>query len=57
MLGIFQYQGILHTWIIVGQGHTALAAGASEGCLDFFSLSPNIFLFFLPLLSRRLDID
>ena len=25
-------------WMIVGQGPTALAAGAGEGCLDIFTL-------------------
>ena len=43
-------------WIIVGQGPTALAVGASEGCLDIFSrlfffffFFSFFFLFFLPL--------
>ena len=35
-------------WITVGQGPTALAVGAGEGCLDFFTLIYP-FLLFLPL--------
>ena len=34
----FQCRGVLLIWIIVGQGPTALAAGAGGGCLDSFSL-------------------
>ena len=34
----FQCWGILLIWIITGQGPTALAVGASGGCLDIFSL-------------------
>ena len=33
-----QCGGALLLWIIVGQGPTALAVGAGEGCLDIFSL-------------------
>ena len=41
-------QGVLLIWIIVGQGPTALAAGA-EGVVWTFFLSSIISLFFLPL--------
>ena len=34
----FQCQGVLLISIIVGQGPSALAVGAGEGCLDIFSL-------------------
>ena len=34
----FQCRGVLLIWIIVGQGPTTLAVGASGGCLDIFSL-------------------
>ena len=34
----FQCRGALLIWIRVGQGPTALAVGAGEGCLDIFSL-------------------
>ena len=47
----FPVRGILFIWIIVGQGPTALAVGADEGCLDIFSLVV------LPLSERRPDID
>ena len=30
----FQCRGVLLIWIIVGEGHTALAVGAGGGCLD-----------------------
>ena len=42
--------------IIVGQGPTAFAVGADEGCLGIF-FSPQSFLFFLPNSGRRSDID
>ena len=42
----FRCRGVLLIWIIVGQGPTALAAGAGGGCLDIF-LSSIISLFFL----------
>ena len=42
--------------ITVGQGPTALAAGAGGGCLDIF-LKSIASLFFLPLFGRRPDID
>ena len=35
---MFQCRGVLLIWIRVGQGPTALAVGAGEGCLDIFSL-------------------
>ena len=34
----FQCRGVLLIWIIVGQGPTALAAGAGGGCLEISSL-------------------
>ena len=34
----FQCQGVLLTWITVGQGLIVLAVGAGGGCLDIFSL-------------------
>ena len=34
----FQCRGVLLIWIRVGQGPTALAAGAGGNCLDIFSL-------------------
>ena len=42
--------------IRVGQGPTALAVGAGEGCLDIL-LSSIPSLLFLPLFGRRSDID
>ena len=54
----FRCRGVL--LILVGQGPTALAAGAGGGCLDIF-LSSIISLFFLALSlslsGRRPDID
>ena len=44
----FQGRSVLLIWISVGQGPTALAAGAGGGCLDIF-LSSIISLYFLPL--------
>ena len=43
----FQCRSVLHIWIIVGQGPTALAVGAGGCCLDIFfsrlsSLSPSL---------------
>ena len=40
----FQCRDVLVTWLIVGQGPTALAEGAGVGCLDIFTL---IYLFSL----------
>ena len=34
----FDCRGVLLIWIIVGQGHNALAVGAGGGCSDIFSL-------------------
>ena len=34
----FQCQGVLLTWLTVGQGPIVLSVGAGEGCLDIFSL-------------------
>ena len=52
----FQFRGVLLIWIIVGQGPTALAAGAGGGCLDIFTLI-YLSLLCLPLFGRRPDID
>ena len=38
MLGKLPVPGRPTTWIIVGQGPTALAVGAGGGCLDIFIL-------------------
>ena len=46
----FQCRGVLLTWIVVGQGPTALAVGAGGGCLDiFFSRLSLLFSFSLSL--------
>ena len=50
------YRGILLIRNTVGQGPTALAAGAGGDCLAFF-LSSVFSLFFLPLSGRRPDLD
>ena len=34
----FQCQGVLLTWLTVGQGPTVLSVGAGRGCLDILSL-------------------
>ena len=34
----FQCQGVLLTWLTVGQGPIVLSVGAGGGCLDIFSL-------------------
>ena len=52
----FQCQGVLLTWLSVGQGPIVLSVGAVGGCLDIF-LSSITSLFFLPLSGRRPDID
>ena len=52
----FQCRGVLLSWIIVGQGSTALAVDTGGGCLDIF-LSSIISLFSLPLSGRRPKID
>ena len=44
-------------WMIVGQGHSALAVGAGGGCLNSFT---PLYLFsplFLLLSGRRPDMD
>ena len=33
----FQCQGVLLTWLTVGQGPIVLSVGAGGGCLDIFS--------------------
>ena len=38
VLGKLPVMGRPTIWIIVGQGHTALAVGAGGGCLNIFSL-------------------
>ena len=38
VLGKLPVPGRPTVWIIVGQGHTALAVGAGGGCLDIFTL-------------------
>ena len=43
--------------ITVGQGPTALAVSAGEGCLDIFTLIYPFSPFFHPLFGRRPDID
>ena len=43
----FQCQGVLLTWLIVGQGPIMLSIGAGGGCLDIF-LSSITSLSFLP---------
>ena len=47
--GTIQCQVVLLVWIMVGQGHTVLAVGASGGSSDIFFLSSIIFLFLFPL--------
>ena len=56
VLGKLPVLGRPTIWITVGQGPTALAAGAVGDCLD---ISPPSFLslLFLPLFGRRPDID
>ena len=44
----FQCRGVPLIWIRVGQGPSALAVGAGEGCLDVFTLVYH-FSFSLPL--------
>ena len=53
VLGKLPVPGRPTIWITVGQGLTALAVGASGGCLDILLLSILSFLF-LPLFGRRL---
>ena len=40
----FQCQGVLLTWLTVGQGPIVLSEGAGGGCLDIFSLIYHSFL-------------
>ena len=56
VLGKLLVPGVLLILILVGQGPTALTAGAGGGCLDIL-LSSIISLFFLPLSGRRPDKD
>ena len=56
VLGKLPVPGRPTIWMIVGQGPTAFAVGAGGGCLDIFTLI-YLFLLFLPLFGRRLDID
>ena len=51
----FQYRGVLLISSKVGQGPTALAAGAGGGCLDIFTFVYHRLSF--PSLGRRSDID
>ena len=53
----FQCRGVLLICIIVGQGPTALTAGAGGDCLGIFFSPLSFFLFFLPFSGRRPDID
>ena len=56
VLGKLPVPGRPTIWITVGQGPTALAVGASGGCLTFL-LSYILSFLFLPLFGRRPDID
>ena len=56
VLGKLPVSGCPTIWITVGQWPTALAVGASWGCLDIL-ISPILSLIFLPLFGRRPDID
>ena len=56
-LGKLPVPGRPTIWMIVGQGPTAPALGASGGCLDIFFLSSILSLLCLPLFGRRPDID
>ena len=50
MLGKLPVPGRPTSWIIVGQGPTALVVGAGGGCLDVFTLTyPFLFSFSLSL--------
>ena len=56
VLGKLPVPGRPTIWMIVRQGHIALAVGAGGGCLDILLFS--IFsLLFLPLSGRRPGID
>ena len=56
VLGKLPVPGRPTIWILVGQGPTALAAGAGGVCLDIL-LSSILFFLFLPPFGRRPDID
>ena len=43
VLGKLPVPGRPIIWTTVGQGPTALAVGAGEGCLDFFTLTYPFF--------------
>ena len=56
LLITFKRWCVLLIWIIVGQGTTVLAVGVGGCCLDSLFLS-FIYLFFLPLSRRHLNVD
>ena len=56
VLGKLPVPGRPTIWITVGQGPTALAAGAG-GVVWTFLLSSILSFLFLPLFGRRPDID
>ena len=56
VLGKLPVPGRPTIWMIVGQGHIALAIGAGGGCLDIFTIL-TFYFYFLPLSGRRSDID
>ena len=45
----FQFRGVLHIWIRVGKGPTALTVGVGRDCLNIFSIVYH-FGFFAPSL-------
>ena len=47
-------RGVLLIWIIVEQGHIALAEGADVGCLDLFLSSALFFLLLWEMAQYRL---
>ena len=57
MLGKLPVLGRPTIWITVGQGPTALAVGASGGCVDIFTLSYPFFPLSPSLWERRHEID
>ena len=57
VLGKLPGPGVLLIWITVGQGPTALAAGADGGCLYIFVSHLSFLTPFSPLPGRRPDID
>ena len=57
MPGNYQRWGVILIWKIVGQGPTVLSVSAGGGCLNFFSLTSVVSLFFLPLSGRQPVID